>query len=291
MVQDGNPELGSDELSCTADDPEHLLPNFRTLEASVYKEANGIARSSKTLAARLERLAPLLVKVQEILSERGRLHHLYRGQDLPPWADWARKFVAKTGIFASWPTIKRAMKAFDYKGLETVHARSAVSTAKLQMQAVCYFALSGLELADALSGEQDYGDSLDKMLESGMTRDSIVQVLKRLGVKDVPKSSLRQSKSSREFGSAPDRGIRNATIIHDSCRPGAWGPATELIDQTFGPALRTVVSVGDPKLQEQLFFNIVSHMAKKWIPLNTNLYDMEIQIQFRTKAKPALRIA
>ena len=62
----------------------------------------------------------------------------------------------------------------------------------------------------------------------------------------------------------------------------------ELADRTVGPAMRVVFNVEDPKLQVAGFENFVSHLARAWVPFDSNLGSMEFSVTFVPKPKPQL---
>jgi hypothetical protein len=289
-VDDEEPQLSSLEPSYPYQNQAPELPDFKNLEARAYREAKGIARSSQTLATRLERLAPVLIKMQEILSERGTLHKFYKAQNLPPWEIWATDFVKNTGIEASWATIKRAMSAFSLKRAGSLRSKQAIPAAKLQMASICSATLAGLEIAKALESDTDYASALTHIRETGVTRDTVVRALKRLGIKDVQELSEddRAAWSESETGSGTYRQrLENPTNI-GNYRPGAWSQITGLADLTIGPALRDVLTLDDPVLQSECFEKIVSHLARKWVPFDSNLGEMELSVTFVRRPQPKL---
>ncbi len=285
-IDDEKFQLSSSEPSFNSQNPEPVLPEFQVLEASAYREAKGIARSSKTLAVRLERLAPMLTQLQEILSVRGRLHHLYRDQNLMPWEDWAIKYVTDTGIDASWASIKRAMSAYQMRNSGTLRSTKAVPTSKLDMQRICYAALAALELADALELERDCDDALTHLRGSGITKDIILKALKRFGVKEVQQSAVNDQATSYDSGSDSHSRRRDTPTNFGNFRPGAWSQITDLADRAMGPAMRAVLNLDDPMLQIECFKKIVSHLARGWVPFDSNLGTIDLSIRFVPKPSP-----
>jgi hypothetical protein len=282
-------QLGSNEPSWDEQQPEVLL-DVKVLQASAYREARCIARSTKTLAARLERLAPLLVLLQDILSERGRLHRYYKDQKLPRWEDWARTFVAESGIDASWATIKRAMSKYAWQRMGTLRTQKAVPSAKLRMQSICYVALVGLELLHALENNLDFDEALTQLHESGVTKDIILAALKQLGIKQAPEFTKTKTTRSSEFEFRSSLPRWDTSPNTGNFNPGAWSQIADLVDRTVGPEMRNVLNLEDSELQIQCFEKIVSHLARKWIPFNSTFGTMELSIRFVPKPKPKLAL-
>jgi hypothetical protein len=225
--------------------------------------------------------------MQEILSHKSALHYRFAGLNLPTFTDWAKSFVAEAGIQASWSTIKLAMNPS--RKSPSLRSENHIPASKLRSQRVGYAALAGMELADALDRAQDPEDALGRLRAAGASREDILGLLKRAGVKDLPKFTAAGSTPASYFYSRSDSQFREVPTDVTDVRPGSYSQVEIVLDREVGPASRRALNVEDPALQIAGFERLISYWARKWLPFNSNLGTMELSIRFVPKTKPELR--
>lgn len=299
-MTDRNTQLGSSEPSSYDMDlvkelwgcrtVADILARFDELDKMAIKEAKSVQRTHQTLQDQLAQLAPLLLEIQAILSQRGALHKMFTGLELPTWVQWAKQFVESSGIEASWATIKRAMNACQGRSAPALRSEKAVPSNKLQMQNICHAALCALEIEGALRAGCNPEVALAHLRETGTSKAAIKEALKRLGVKEVLEFTTDSEAASSEFGCGLESRRRDTVPDIASFRPGAWSQITNLVDQVMGPALHTVLTLEDPTLQMENLEKIFSHIARAWVPFDSNLGTIELSIKFLPTPKPKLAL-
>jgi hypothetical protein len=276
---------------CTTTD--HVRAKLKTLndralaEAAKVRTANQqVRQAEQTLASQIKALVPMLREMQSILSQKSVLHYRFAELNLPTFTDWAKAFVAEAGIQASWSTIKLAMDP--RRESPSLRSENHIPATKLQAQRVGYAALAGTELADALVSDRDPEDALGRLRSAGASRQDILDLLRRAGVKDAAKFSS-SSTATNDLYSRSDSQYEESPVGGSDIRPGSYSQVENLLDRAVGPASRVALNVDDPTLQVAGFERIVSYWARKWLPFNSNLGTMEFTVRFVPKAKPELR--
>lgn len=271
-----------------------VLKKIESLRARALEEAaklnladEGLRRAKQTLDSQLLTLVPMLREMQSILSQKSVLHYRFVDLDLPSFTDWAKAFVSDAGIQASWATIKRAMDP--HRKSPALRSEGHIPASKLQSQRVGFAALAGTELADALDRGQDYEDALEQLRAAGASKEDILAVLKRAGIKEMPKFNAAASTTTKRWNPRSDSQFCETTSDVTDVRPGGYSQVESLLDLEVGPASRRALNVEDPALQVAGFERLISYWARKWLPFNANLGTMEFTVRFVPKKQPNLR--
>jgi hypothetical protein len=257
--------------------------------AAQFSIANeGVSKAKRNLAIQLQALAPVLCEMQGILSHKSALHYQFAGLNLPTFTDWAKAFVAKAGIQASWSSIKLAMDPRNRKS-PSLRSEGHIPATKLQAQRVGFAALAATELADALERDRGYGDALGRLRAAGASKADILAVLKRAGLKDISEFTATASTAQSDPYLHSTTAREEEAADGSNIRPGGYSQVEALLDRVVGPASRIALNIDDPTLQVAGFERIVSYWARKYLPFNTNLGTMEFTVRFVPRAKPELR--
>lgn len=283
MIDEDDPKPGTDNPS-DAESPEQLIEQYQNLNKDICQEIKNIRQSSETLAAQLTRVCPLLVQMQSLLSQRGKLHRQCKKLGLPSWEEWQYNFVRQSGIEASLSTVKRAMQRFHFGSSAALRTAQSVPAKTLDARRACYAALVALEVAEAFEAGRNLDGLIAKLREMNITKGSMITLLQKLGVKEVPQSSGAPADSE------PVQYQQPAPSSAGPCRPGAWSQWAEKVDSMLGPDLRTTLTT-DPDLQIKTLESIYKHLAQKWTPYNPDLMEMEIEVRYVVKPNPKLRAA
>jgi hypothetical protein len=293
MSEYANFELGPFGLSLQKQSIEEDITELFLVQASAYQLGNEIALCGKAMAEKLKSLAPLLARVNDLLGQRGLAHKLYKGQELPSWEQWALEFMETTKLHVSFSTIKRAIRKYRFEHQEpaTIHSQKLISSKNIETQQMCFAALAALEIADARSAGRNFEGALVRLRETGVTRNSILRLLKKLGVNEVPEDFVLY----QDLGNVLDSDLATETpaqsIDLDSLKPGSWTQGADIADRTLGPALKMILAIENPELRIQCLEKIVVHIIQKWVSIDANLGHLEIKFNYLAKPRPALRIA